>query len=141
MYKVGRQRIRRPRSGASLHRRVLVYTAGCQKAQTMQEVSVGWQLREFGDHLCWLGKFSLFSTWLLEGKTSLAVWDAISHSWRAWRCARACGNYPFFLFVFSLSSIFHFVWLSSPWQWRVKPILLWVDVTTKLSCISTFRNT
>jgi len=54
--------------------------------------------------------------WILEGKPSLAVWDAIFYSLEAWRCARACGNYPFLLLVSSSSSIFHFLSLGSPWQ-------------------------
>ena len=67
-----------------------------------------------------------FSSVFAKGNESLAFWRHEEHIWRAWRSARACGNSSIFLFVsLSLPSL-SFASLSSPWQWRAKPIFVGV---------------
>ena len=67
-----------------------------------------------------------FSSVFARENRSWTFWSSSNAIWRAWRSARACGNSSIFLFVSLSLPFFHFVSLSSPWQWRAKPIFVGV---------------
>ena len=67
-----------------------------------------------------------FSSVFARGKLSWTLSSSNNTSWSTWRSASACGNSSIFLFVSPPSSIFHFLSLSSSWQWRAKPIFVGV---------------
>jgi len=69
------------------------------------------------------------------GKHILDVLELEIHLGSAWRTVRACGNHPSSSLYLFLLPFLRFISLCTPWQWKAKPILLWVDVATELSCI------
>jgi len=81
--------------------------------------------------LCWCGKIKPISSGISRGNHLWQYGGTKNTFWRAWRCARACGNGSIFLFVFLSLPFLPFLSLSSPWQWRAKPIFVGVRCSHK----------
>jgi len=82
-------------------------------------------------HCSLMWQVGSFSSVFARGKGSLVFWRHEEHIWRAWRSARARGNSSIFLFISLSLPFLPFLSLSSPWQWRAKPIFVGVRCSHK----------